>query len=245
MRVKLIDVSIIIPAYNEEDRIGSTLEKTREFLQQRPWRYELIPVDDGSRDQTVQVIQEIAVDWDDIRMVKNDRNRGKGFSVRHGLEVARGRFIGFMDADYKTDVKALDEVILHLEANADVVIGDRTLKATEILAGRSLVREMGSKAFTTLLRFLMGMRGFEDTQCGFKFFREDVMRQVFSLQEVDGYMFDVEILLILNRMNYEVRKLPVEWSYDADSRFNLVSGTLKNIMELIGIRWRHRCGQYG
>ena len=91
----------------------------------------------------------------------------------------------------------------------------------------------------------MGMRGFEDTQCGFKFFREDVMRQVFSLQEVDGYMFDVEILLILNRMNYEVRKLPVEWSYDADSRFNLISGTLKNIMELIGIRWRHRCGQYG
>ena len=244
MRLILIDLSIIIPAYNEEKRIVFTLEKTREFLQQRPWRYELIPVDDGSRDSTVQVIQEVAVGWNDIRIVQNDRNRGKGFSVRHGLEVARGRFVGFMDADYKTDIRALDGVMVHLEDNAEVVIGDRTLTTTEILASRSVLREFGSRSFKTLLRFLMGIRGFDDTQCGFKFFREDVMRQVFSLQKVDGYMFDVEMLLILSRMNYEVRKLPVEWSYDADSRFNVISGTLQNLSELAYIRWRHRKGRY-
>ncbi|MEE3234028.1 MAG: dolichyl-phosphate beta-glucosyltransferase [Candidatus Latescibacterota bacterium] len=240
-----MDLSIIVPAYNEEKRIGFTLGKTREFLEQRSWRYELILVDDGSRDQTVQVIQETAAGWDEIRIVQNVRNRGKGFSVRRGLEVARGRFVGFMDADYKTDISALDEVMIHLENNVEAVIGDRTLKATEILAGRSVLREFGSKTFKTFLRFLMGIRGFEDTQCGFKFFREDVMRQVFSLQKVEGYMFDVEILLILSRMNSEVRKLPVEWSYDADSRFNVISGTFKNLTELAGIRWRHRNGRYG
>lgn len=244
VRLELIDLSIIIPAYNEEKRISLTLKKTCDFLEQRCWSYELIIVDDGSRDRTVRVIEELAAARDEIKVIRNDRNRGKGFSVRCGLEVARGRFIGYMDADYKTDVKALDDVMSYLENNSKVVIGDRTLKNTEIVAARSLLREIGSKAFKTLLSFLMGVRDFEDTQCGFKFFCGKVMRKAFSVQKVDGYMFDVEILLILTRMGYEVRKLPVEWSYDADSRFNVISGSLKNLGELAEIRWRHRSGQH-
>lgn len=240
----MIDLSVIIPAYNEEKRIGLTLQKTCDFLAQRSWNYEIIAVDDGSRDQTVRVIKEMASERDAIRVFQNGRNRGKGFSVRHGLKVARGRFIGFMDADYKTDIKALDEVMMQLENRAEVVIGDRTLQTTEILARRSVLREFGSGAFKNLLRFLMGIRDYADTQCGFKFFREQIMRQVFALQKVDGYMFDVEILLILGRMNCEVEKLPVVWSYDNDSRFNLISGTMKNLFELATIRWRHRGSQY-
>ena len=108
----MIDLSVIIPAYNEEKRIGLTLQKTCDFLAQRSWNYEIIAVDDGSRDQTVRVIKEMALERDAIRVFQNGRNRGKGFSVRHGLEMARGRFIGFMDADYKTDIKALDEVMM-------------------------------------------------------------------------------------------------------------------------------------
>ena len=240
----MIDLSVIIPAYNEEKRIGLTLQKTCDFLAQRSWNYEIIAVDDGSRDQTVRVIKEMALERDAIRVFQNGRNRGKGFSVRHGLEMARGRFIGFMDADYKTDIKALDEVMMQLENRAEVVIGDRTLQTTEILARRSVLREFGSGAFKNLLRFLMGIRDYADTQCGFKFFREQIMRQVFALQKVDGYMFDVEILLILGRMNCEVEKLPVVWSYDNDSRFNMISGTMKNLCELASIRWRHRGSQY-
>ena len=240
----MIDLSVIIPAYNEEKRIGLTLQKTCDFLAQRSWNYEIIAVDDGSRDQTVRVIKEMASERDAIRVFQNGRNRGKGFSVRHGLELARGRFIGFMDADYKTDIKALDEVMMQLENRAEVVIGDRTLQTTEILARRSVLREFGSGAFKNLLRFLMGIRDYADTQCGFKFFREQIMRQVFALQKVDGYMFDVEILLILGRMNCEVEKLPVVWSYDNDSRFNMISGTMKNLCELASIRWRHRGSQY-
>ena len=240
----MIDLSVIIPAYNEEKRIGFTLKKTCDFLAERSWNYEIITVDDGSQDQTLRVIKEIALERDEIRVFRNVCNRGKGFSVRHGLEAARGRFIGFMDADYKTDIKSLDEVMMQLENNAQVVIGDRTLQTTEILARRSVLREFGSSAFKKLLRILMGIRGYGDTQCGFKFFREKVMRQVFALQKVDGYMFDVEILLILGRMNCEVEKLPVVWSYDNDSRFNLISGTIKNLSELASIRWRHRISQY-
>tara|TARA_B100000902_G_C27307525_1_gene916399 strand:+ start:192 stop:917 length:726 start_codon:yes stop_codon:yes gene_type:complete len=240
----MIDLSIIIPAYNEEKRISLTLKKTCEFLEQRFWSYELIVVDDGSRDRTVQVIEELAIARDDIKVVRNNRNRGKGFSVRRGLEVARGRFIGYMDADYKTDIRALDDVMRYLENSSKIVIGDRTLKNTEIVAARSVLREIGSKTFKTLLSFLMGRRTFEDTQCGFKFFCSDVMRKAFLVQKVDGYMFDVEILLILTRMGYEVKKIPIEWSYDADSRFNVISGSFKNLGELAEIRWRHRSGKY-
>ena len=235
-----MDISVIIPAYNEEKRIAFTLEKSIDFLQQRSWQYELLPVDDGSRDATVERIAEVAREFPQVRCVLNGQNRGKGYSIRHGLEEAQGNFIGFMDADYKTDIAALDHAMELLESGACGVIGDRTLGKSEIARERKRYREMGSFVFRRGLQMLMGLRGYDDTQCGFKFFRAEVMRDLFSRQKVEGYMFDVEILLLAGKLGYALERIPVKWTFDPDSRFNPVTGMIRNLGELARIRWEHR-----
>ena len=237
---EFMDISVIIPAYNEEKRIAFTLEKSIEFLQQRSWQYELLPVDDGSRDATVERIAEVAREFPQVRCVLNGQNRGKGYSIRHGLEEAQGNFIGFMDADYKTDIAALDHAMELLESGACGVIGDRTLGKSEIARERKRYREMGSIVFRRGLQMLMGLRGYDDTQCGFKFFRAEVMRDLFSRQKVEGYMFDVEILLLAGKLGYGLERIPVKWTFDPDSRFNPVTGMIRNLGELARIRWEHR-----
>ena len=237
---EFMDISVIIPAYNEEKRIAFTLEKSIDFLQQRSWQYELLPVDDGSRDATVERIAEVAREFPQVRCVLNGQNRGKGYSIRHGLEEAQGNFIGFMDADYKTDIVALDHAMELLESGACGVIGDRTLGKSEIARERKRYREMGSIVFRRGLQMLMGLRGYDDTQCGFKFFRAEVMRDLFSRQKVEGYMFDVEILLLAGKLGYALERIPVKWTFDPDSRFNPVTGMIRNLGELARIRWEHR-----
>jgi len=237
-----MDISVIIPAYNEEKRIAFTLEKSIDFLQQRSWQYELLPVDDGSRDATVERIAEVAREFPQVRCVLNGQNRGKGYSIRHGLKEAQGNFIGFMDADYKTDIAALDHAMELLESGACGVIGDRTLGKSEIARERKRYREMGSIVFRRGLQMLMGLRGYDDTQCGFKFFRAEVMRDLFNRQKVEGYMFDVEILLLASKLGYALERIPVKWTFDPDSRFNPVTGMIRNLGELARIRWEHRRG---
>lgn len=237
-----MDISVIIPAYNEEKRIAFTLEKSIDFLQQRSWQYELLPVDDGSRDATIERIAEVAREFPQVRCVLNGQNRGKGYSIRHGLQEAQGNFIGFMDADYKTDIAALDHAMELLESGACGVIGDRTLGKSEIARERKRYREMGSIVFRRGLQMLMGLRGYDDTQCGFKFFRAEVMRDLFNRQKVEGYMFDVEILLLASKLGYALERIPVKWTFDPDSRFNPVTGMIRNLGELARIRWEHRGG---
>ncbi|MFA6111443.1 MAG: dolichyl-phosphate beta-glucosyltransferase [Candidatus Latescibacterota bacterium] len=236
----MIDLSIVVPAYNEVARIGVTLERTLAFLAERPWSCEVIVVDDGSVDGTLSRAAEYVGRSHPVRCVANDRNRGKGFAVRHGVAEATGRFIGFMDADYKTDVAGLDLVMPLLEEGWDAVIGDRTLSSTRIVVARRRFRQWGSLAFRQLVHRLVGLGQFGDTQCGFKFFRAEVARDLFARQRIDGFMFDVEILLLAARLGYRVRPVPVTWSDDPDSRFNPVTGAVRDLAELLRIRWHHR-----
>ena len=235
-----MDLSIVIPAYNEEKRILIALEQTLALLQQRPWSYELLVVDDGSADRTAACIAEYAREHPQVRCVQNDRNRGKGYSVQHGVAEARGRYIGFMDGDYKTDIAALDQVMPLLAAGWDGVIGDRTLSATEFVVARRRYRQWGTEAFGWLLRRLMGLGEFGDTQCGFKFFQAAVARDLCARQQIAGFMFDVELLLLTRQLGYRIAKIPVKWRFDPDSRFNPVTGTLANLKDLARIRWAHR-----
>ena len=235
-----MDLSIVIPAYNEEKRILIALERTLALLGQRPWSYELLAVDDGSTDRTAACIAECAREYPQVRCVQNDRNRGKGYSVQRGVAEARGRYIGFMDGDYKTDIAALDEVMPLLAAGWDGVIGDRTLSATEFVVPRRRDRQWGTEAFGWLVRTLMDLGEFGDTQCGFKFFQAAVARDLCARQQVAGFMFDVELLLLVRQLGYQIAKIPVKWRFDPDSRFNPVTGTLANLKELARIRWVHR-----
>ena len=240
----IMDLSIVIPAYNEERRIALTLGRTCDFLAQRSWAAELIVVDDGSADRTAATVAEFAARREQplprIHCLSNGANRGKGYTVRHGVDAAVGACVGFMDADYKTDVTGLDQVLELLDAGWDGVVGDRTAVATRIAVPRRRYRELGSRAFKWLLRMSMGLGEFPDTQCGFKFFRADVARELFSLQQIDGFMFDVELLVLAGRRGYRIACMPVVWSDDPDSRFKPLSGSIRNLVELLRIRWVHR-----
>ena len=235
-----MDISIIIPAYNEEKRIGLTLDKTLAYLARQPWESEVLVVDDGSSDRTAQRVAAYGRDGQPVCCLRNGDNRGKGYSIRHGIERARGRYIGYMDADYKTDIAALRQVWQYLEEGYDGVIGDRTLAESSIGVQRRRYRQWGSQIFRRLLHWWMGLGAFGDTQCGFKFFRAAVIRELFALQQVDGYMFDVEILLLARALGHRLRPLPVVWNDDPDSRFKPVSGMVRNLGELIRIRRLHR-----
>ncbi|NKB65471.1 MAG: glycosyltransferase [Candidatus Latescibacteria bacterium] len=231
-----MDISIIIPAYNEELRIGLTLDKTLAYLGRQPWECEVLVVDDGSSDTTAQRVDAYADQGHPVYCLRNGENRGKGYSIRHGVGRARGRYIGFMDADYKTDIAALQQAWQYLEEGCDGVIGDRTLAESSIGVKRRRYREWGSQVFRGLLHWWLGLGDFGDTQCGFKFFRAPVIKDLFARQQVDGYMFDVEILLLARSLGHRLQPLPVIWNDDPDSRFKPVSGMLRNLGELIRIR---------
>ena len=238
--VRAMDISIVIPAYNEERAIGSTLERTLDYLGERSWAFEVLVIDDGSVDETAARVEAVGREHPAVRCLRNERNRGKGFSIRRGVKQAGGRYIGFMDADYKTDIAALDRAVQCLEAGCDGVIGDRTLASSDIRRSRRRFRQWGSDAFRGLLHTTIGLRQFGDTQCGFKFFRAEVIRDLFARQRVDGYMFDVEVLLLAMRAGYDIRPIPVAWRDDPDSRFKPVTGMIRNLSELARIRWRLR-----
>ena len=235
-----MDLSVLIPAFNERRRIVGTIDRLRSFLASRPWEHEIIVVDDGSDDGTAEVVEGAVPDRPELRCLRSDRNRGKGAAVRLGLEAARGRVVGFIDADDKTDAAALDEVFRVLSSGADIAIGDRTLPGSDIQTPRRAYREWGSAQFRRLTRWWLGLGELPDTQCGFKFFRAPVMRGLFEASRVDGYMFDVEILLLARRAGHTIARIPVSWRDDPDSRFRPVSGSLRNLRELRRIRRLHR-----
>ncbi len=235
-----MDLTILIPAFNERRRVVGTVDRLRAFLAARPWEHEIIVIDDGSGDGTAEVVEEAMAHRPELRCLRAAGNRGKGAAVRLGLGAARGGVVGFIDADDKTDVAALDEVFRVLSAGADIAIGDRTLPGSDIQVPRRVYRQWGSVQFRRLMRWWLGLGDFPDTQCGFKFFRGPVMRGLFETAKVDGYMFDVEILLLATRAGHSVARIPVRWRDDPDSRFRPLSGSLRNLRELRRIRRMHR-----
>jgi dolichyl-phosphate beta-glucosyltransferase len=238
-------LTIVMPAYNEGKRIGLALEKTLVYLGRQSFNSQIIVVDDGSRDNTIQVVEDFCARTPAILkgacnlcLLRNETNRGKGYSIRRGVAEATGRFIGFADADYKTPIEEFDKIIPWLQQGWDVVIGSRGLDESRIEVAQPVHRRLGSKAFALVMHWLIGLPDIRDTQCGFKFFKREAALDVFARQQVNGYMFDVESLAIADGLGYRIRQVPIRWHNDADSRYKVVSGTLRNLGELVRIRWR-------
>ncbi len=231
-------LTLVMPAYNESKRIGLTLEKTLLYLDRQPFGSEIIVVDDGSQDHTAQIVENSPAHASQVYLLRNESNRGKGYSIRRGVAQARGRFVGFTDADYKTPIEEFDKILPWLQENWDVVIGSRGLGGSRIEVTQPLYRRLGSKAFAIAMHTLIGLPHIHDTQCGFKFFQRAVALDVFANQQVDGYMFDVESLAMAERLGYRIKEVPIRWQNDVDSRYRVVSGTLRNFSELIRIRFR-------
>jgi glycosyltransferase involved in cell wall biosynthesis len=238
-------LSIIIPAYNEELRISRTLAATFDYLDAQAYTSEVIVVDDGSRDQTVQVVQGFAQRAGErLRLIRNPGNRGKGYSVRNGMLSARGEIALFYDADLSTPVSEIPKIIEPIAANRyDIVFGSRALRQELIGQHQSFLRELRGRTGNLVMRLLVGLN-FKDTQCGFKAFRRQVVQPVFELQRIEGFGFDPELLFIAQKQGWRLLELPVRWDHVEGSKVTLFSTSIKVLMEILTIRWNDLTGKY-
>lgn len=232
-------LSIIVPAYNEELRIGKTIESILQYLLKKDWDYEILVVDDGSSDQTVEVVKKAFGDCGiHKKIIQNERNRGKGYSVKRGMLEATGDFLLFTDADLSTPISDVEMMITALNQGADVAIGSRDLSDSQVEIHQNFLRELMGKVFNRLAR-LLTFKGIHDSQCGFKCFRHNAAKEIFSLQKIDGFSFDVEIVYLAQRLGYQVREVPVVWRNSPASRVNVLSDPLKMFIDLFRIRLIH------
>lgn len=222
-------LSVVIPAYNEESRLPATLEALQECLFGR--EYEVIVVDDGSSDHTVEVAEKFG-----CRVVRHPCNVGKGAAVKSGVLASKGSLVLVTDADLAAPVSELPKLEKALETGADVVIGSREAPRA-VVKRSSLKRKLAGKAFNLLVRLLTGMP-YRDTQCGFKLFRGEAARALFSLAECRGFCFDVEVLLLARKLGFRVEEVGVEWHDKPGSKVRLLRDGWKMLRNLLGIRRR-------
>jgi glycosyltransferase involved in cell wall biosynthesis len=222
-----IDISIVIPAYNEAARIGPSLERVLVFIQEERVRAEVLVVDDGSSDGTAEVVRAFIPRFaaiGQLRLLENPRNRGKGFSVRRGVLEAGGVQILFTDSDLSSPIEEYRKLAAPIRrGDAAIAIGSRALEHSRVEVRQSWIRESSGRGFNVLVRTLTGLP-FRDTQCGFKLFTRAAARSVFSLQTLDGFGFDVETLYIAKKLGFRTVEIPVLWRNVEGSRVRLLSG---------------------
>jgi glycosyltransferase involved in cell wall biosynthesis len=239
-------LSIVIPAYNEEKRLGRTLERIREYFAGqgiKPGELEIIVVDDGSTDGTAHVVRECAREIPCLRLVSNRENRGKGYSVRSGMLEARGAVTLFTDADLSSPIEESEKLFSAIRAGNDVAIGSRAMDRSLIVVHQSRFREFAGIVFNGFVRLLTGLT-FHDTQCGFKAFVSEPCRIVFEQQRVERFGFDPEILFLARRHNLKAAEVPVRWAHDPATKVHVLRDSVPMFADLICIRWNWLLGRY-
>ena len=236
-----IYLSVVIPAYNEEKRIGTTLKRIGAYLLKKDYLYEIIVVDDGSVDGTCRLVGEIAEQIPCIRLLKNGVNRGKGYSVRKGILSSRGQLIIFSDADLSTPIEELDKLKMWIERGYNIAIGSRALPQSRIILRQPWYRVCMGKIFNKLVH-LLAIPEIKDTQCGFKLFKGQVARFLFERQRIDGFGFDAEILFIARKSGYRVREVPVRWINSPDSRVHILKDPILMLRDLLIMRINYLIG---
>lgn len=239
-----LDLSIIIPCFNEERRLPSALAKLQQYLRDhgREAATEIIVVDDGSTDATARLAAEHQARFPQVRLVSNGRNRGKGFSVRHGMLESRGRVALFTDADLSSPIEEAAKLFSALE-NAEIAIGSRALDRSLIQVHQSRLREFAGILFNRIVRIATSLP-IEDTQCGFKAFRMPDCRAVFERQRIEGFGFDPEILFIARMLNLKIVEVPVRWAHDPATKVNVLRDSLRMFADLFVLRWNWLLGRY-
>lgn len=238
-------LSIVIPAYNEEQRISKTLAGTFQYLDAQSYDSEVIVVNDGSQDQTAAKILEFEKNAAGrLHLLHNPGNRGKGYSVRHGMLQAKGKVVLFYDADLATPTSEIPKVIAPIaEDRYDVAFGSRALDRSLIGSHQSALREAIGRGGNWIQYFLTGL-SFKDTQCGFKAFRREAAQSVFALQRITGFGFDPEILFIAKKLGWRLLETPVRWNHVEGSKLHVIGSPLKTLLEVATIRWNDKLGKY-
>ena len=227
-------LTLILPAYNESRTIAATISRTIAYCDERGYTYQIIVAADGT-DGTREIVAEIGRTNPQVEVTGHAERLGKGRGVREAVAMSTGQIIGYADADYKVPIEEFDKIAPLLE-EFDVVTGSRALNRTLIERRQPLYRRVGSMGFAVFMHAVVGLPGITDSQCGFKFFRRDVALKLFRCQKIDGYMFDVEILALAMLFGCRVKEVPIRWRDDGDSRLQLLSGNLRNVIDIFRIR---------
>jgi len=236
------ELSIIIPSYNEEARLPATLERIAAYVSASGRETEVLVVDDGSTDGTAALAETFREKLPSLRVLSNGVNRGKGFSVRHGMLEARGRIVLFTDADLSAPIEEADKLITPLE-NHDVAIGSRAMDRSLISVHESHFREFAGIVFNTIVRIILRLP-FVDTQCGFKAFRSERCRIIFEQQRIERFGFDPELLYLARHHGLLAVEIPVRWGHSPATKVNMFRDSIQMFLDLVIIRWNAITGRY-
>lgn len=243
-RGSVIHLSVVIPAFNEAQRVGPTLTAVLAYLRQQPYASEVLVVIDGSSDGTETVVRQVAGDDPSVAILDNGTNRGKGFCVRRGMLEARGQFILFSDADLSTPIEHVERLFDALKRGAHIAIGSRAHPESDIAVRQPWWRERMGRTFNWFVQ-RAAVRGIRDTQCGFKCFTREAARRVFPRQRLERFGFDVEVLFIARRLGYRIVEVPITWRNHALSKVHPVRDSASMLWDLVRIRLHDRRGLYG
>lgn len=239
----MIDLSVVIPAYNEEPRLLPTLESTYELLTAHFPAFEIIVVNDGSKDGTRQLVTEFAKHHPGVRLISYETNKGKGHAVRVGVQAAQGDLILMNDADGSSPISEVLHLREVLSEGADIVIGSRNKSDPSTVVKALPYRTYMGNTFNLIVQWML-LPGLYDTQCGFKLFKRPVAKDIFSASRIDGYAFDVEILYIARRRNYRIEEVAINWTNVAGSKINVVLDSAKMFTQVLKIKLNSKLGLY-
>lgn len=236
------ELSIVIPSYNEELRLPVTLERIAGYLQSLGGETEILVVDDGSKDRTAEAAESFRKILPNLRVISNGVNRGKGFSVRHGMLEARGRAVLFTDADLSAPIEEAPKLLEALKTY-DVAIGSRALDRSLITVHESRFREFAGIVFNNIVRLVLRLP-FVDTQCGFKAFRRERCQIIFKQQRIERFGFDPELLYLARHHGLRTVELPVRWGHSPATKVNMLRDSIQMFFDIFTIRWNSLLGRY-
>jgi len=229
-------LSVVIPAYNEERRLPNTLKEVDKYLRDRPYEYEILVVNDGSKDGTAETVKKLALEIKNLRLIDNKANKGKGGVVRQGMLEARGEIRLFMDADNSTSVSQVEKMWSEFEKGFSLVIGSRDIKGAKTEVAQPFYRVLLGDIFNLVVQFILGLWGIFDTQCGFKAMTAEAAQKILPQCRIDRWAFDPEILVIGRKMGYKIKEVPVHWVNDPESKVKF-KGMVRMLREILEIRW--------